>query len=91
MYDARGFPPDDFISIAAYLLECITRNHCLVDGNKRFAFGVAMTYLEYQELTLGVTNDEAAVFIRTLSSGERREDAFEKAKRWIDANIIALN
>lgn len=90
LYDAQSLPADDFIGIAAYLLECISRNHCLVDGNKRFAFAVTLAYLEFQAMTLDVTNDEAAAFVQKFSADERSDCGSRAIRDWIAEHIIAL-
>lgn len=55
---------------AAALVHSISRNHALVDGNKRLALAGLIAFLGINGRRLTMTNDEAYDFIIAVSTGQ---------------------
>jgi death-on-curing protein len=55
---------------AAALLHSLTRNHGLVDGNKRLALAAVVAFYGLNGLRLALTNDEAYDLVMAVASGE---------------------
>ena len=58
---------------AAALLHSITKNHALVDGNKRLALAGTIAFLGVNGWRLTYTNDEAYDLIISVATGELDE------------------
>jgi len=62
----------------------IARNHPFVDGNKRAALLVIITFLGLNDITFTASEAEAVVMIRDLAAGTIDEDVLS---RWIADNV----
>ena len=58
---------------AAALLHAVTRNHALVDGNKRLGLASLLAFLGVDGVRLTLTNDEAYDLVMAVSTGELDE------------------
>lgn len=70
---ARAFGADaypDLHTKAAALVHSLTKNHALIDGNKRLALAGLIAFYGVNGLRLTMTNDEAYDFIIALVVGE---------------------
>ena len=54
---------------AAVLLESLTRNHALVDGNKRVGWLAVVVFLDLNGLTLDAPDDDAYDLVMSVSTG----------------------
>ena len=54
---------------AAVLLESLTRNHALVDGNKRIGWLAVVVFLDLNGLTLDAPDDDAYDLVIAVSTG----------------------
>jgi death-on-curing protein len=54
---------------AAVLLESLTRNHALVDGNKRIGWLAAVVFLDLNGITLETPDDDAYDLVIAVSTG----------------------
>ena len=70
----------DLAVLAAAYAYGIARNHAFVDGNKRAAFLVMMTFLRKNGIAFSPSPAEAAVAIMGLAAGEIEEEGLS---RWI--------
>lgn len=59
----------DLLTKAAALLHSLTRNHALVDGNKRLALAGTIVFLGINGTRLSATNDEAYELIMSVAAG----------------------
>lgn len=59
----------DLLSKAAALLHSLTRNHALLDGNKRLALAGTIVFLGVNGTRLTATNDEAYDLIMDVAAG----------------------
>lgn len=69
---------------AAVLLESLTRNHALIDGNKRIGWLAVVVFLDLNALTLDAPDDDAYDLVISVSTGAL--DYSEVARRlepWI--------
>jgi len=64
---ADAYP--DLLTKAAALLHSLTRNHALVDGNKRLALAGTIVFLGVNGTRLSATNDEAYDLIMDVAAG----------------------
>jgi death-on-curing protein len=55
---------------AAPLLDLITKNHALVDGNKRLAWLSTMVFCDLNDLAPQLTNDEAFELVWEITSSQ---------------------
>lgn len=78
-----AFGETDYAVLAAAYAFGIARNHPFVDGNKRAAFMVAMTFLRKNGIAFAPKPAEATVAIQGLAAGEIAEDGLA---RWIRDN-----
>jgi death-on-curing protein len=78
-----AFGETDYAVLAAAYAFGIARNHPFVDGNKRAAFMVAMTFLRKNAIPFAPDPAQATVAILGLASGEIAEDGLA---RWIRDN-----
>lgn len=81
-----SFGESDYAVLAAACAFGIARNHPFVDGNKRAAFMVAMTFLRKNGIQFAPKPAEATVAILGLAAGEIDEDGLA---RWIRDNLRA--
>lgn len=63
----------DLETKAAALLQSITRNHALVDGNKRLSLAATIAFLGINGQRLTLSNDEAYDLVIAVSTGELSE------------------
>lgn len=63
----------DLETKAAALLHSITRNHALIDGNKRLSLAATIAFLGVNGRRLTLSNDEAYALVMAVSTGERSE------------------
>jgi death-on-curing protein len=68
---AYGDP--DIFDLAAAYARGITQNHPFVDGNKRTAFVVAVSFLDLNGQELSVSEAEAALVFLRLAAGQFSE------------------
>ncbi len=54
----------------------LIKNHPFIDGNKRVAFILAISFLEMNGWRFGASEDDAAVQTLALAAGELTEAAF---------------
>jgi death-on-curing protein len=78
-----AFGETDLALLAAAYAFGIARNHPFVDGNKRAAFLVAMTFLRKNGIKFAPRPAEATVAMIGLAGGEIDEDGLA---RWIRDN-----
>jgi death-on-curing protein len=74
----------DLAALAAAYAFGIARNHPFVDGNKRAAFLVVVTFLGLNGVDFLVGEAEAATIIRDLAAGLVAEEGLA---RWIRDNL----
>jgi death-on-curing protein len=72
--------------LAACYAKGIVANHPFVDGNKRTAFTVAVTFLKLNGLQLTATKESRVLTFWSLASGEISE---EQLARWLTENTAA--
>jgi death on curing protein len=72
---AYGEKPSLFRLAAAYAAG-IVKNHPFVDGNKRVALVVCMTFLELNGVTTKVSEEKLAILFERLAGGEMTEKRF---------------
>src|SRR5690606_10417007 len=78
-----AFGETDYAVLAAAYAFGIARNHPFVDGNKRAAFMVMMTFLRKNGIAFAPSAAEATIAIMDLAAGEIAEDGLA---RWIRDN-----
>jgi death-on-curing protein len=78
-----AFGETDYAVLAAAYAFGVARNHPFVDGNKRAAFMVMMTFLRKNGIAFTPKPAEATVAIMGLAAGEINEDGLA---RWIRDN-----
>ncbi len=70
---STAFGQDAYPSVhgkAAALLHSITRNHALVDGNKRLALAATIAFYGLNGIRLSLSNDEAYELVMAVAAGE---------------------
>ncbi|ADG73531.1 death-on-curing family protein [Cellulomonas flavigena DSM 20109] len=72
----------DLLTKAAALLHSLTRNHALVDGNKRLALAGTIVFLGVNGTRLTATNDQAYDLIMDVAAG--RVDDVESIRDRLD-------
>jgi death-on-curing protein len=78
-----AFGETDYAVLAAAYAFGIARNHPFVDGNKRAAFLVMMTFLRKNGIAFTPKPAEATIAIQDLAAGEIDEDGLA---RWLRDN-----
>lgn len=73
----------DLFDLAAAYAGAIVQKHPFVDGNKRTAFVVAVSFLDLNGQELGSDAAEAACVFKRLAAGEISEAEFAE---WLRAN-----
>ncbi|WP_334148706.1 type II toxin-antitoxin system death-on-curing family toxin [Hyphomicrobium sp.] len=81
-----AFGETDYAALAAAYAFGVARNHPFVDGNKRAAFMVAMTFLRKNAIPFAPKPAEATVAIQGLAAGEIDEEGLA---RWIRDTLPA--
>jgi death-on-curing protein len=84
---STAFGEDAYPSIhlkAAALLHSVSRNHPLVDGNKRLALAATIAFYGLNGLRLTMSNDEAYELIMAVAAGEL--DDVEQIARRLEAD-----
>ncbi|MEU2872118.1 type II toxin-antitoxin system death-on-curing family toxin [Streptomyces olivoreticuli] len=71
MYGQQVYP--DLIGKAAALLQALTINHPLIDGNKRTAWLACVTFLALHGIQLRPDIDAAELLVLAVTTGEMRE------------------
>ena len=79
---AYGEP--DLAALAAAYAFGLARNHPFVDGNKRTAFVVSLTFLRLNGLVLTATDADAVLTFVALAGGGLAEDALAD---WVRAHL----
>ena len=69
--------------LAASYAYGLAKNHPFIDGNKRAAFVVAVTFIELNGRRFSATEADAAVRTLALAAGEMSEAAYAA---WLEAN-----
>ena len=72
--------------LAAAYAKGIVANHPFVDGNKRTAFTVAVTFLKLNGLELTATKEDRVLTFWSLAAGEISE---EQLALWFERNTTA--
>jgi death-on-curing protein len=70
---ATAFGKDAYPSLdtkAAALLHSLTRNHALIDGNKRLGLAAVIAFYGLNGRRLTLTNDEAYELVMKVAAGE---------------------
>ncbi len=70
---STAFGQDAYPSVhgkAAALLHSITRNHALVDGNKRLALAATIAFYGLNGIRLSLSNDEAYELVMSVAASE---------------------
>jgi death on curing protein len=73
----------DLAALAAAYAFGIARNHPVVDGNKRAAFGAMIVFLGLNGVDLDVPPEDATAIILEVAAGEIDEDGLA---RWLRDN-----
>ena len=81
-----AFGETDYAALAAAYAFGIARNHPFVDGNKRAAFMVMMTFLRKNGFAFAPAPAQATIAIMGLAAGEIAEEGLA---RWIRDNLPA--
>ncbi|CAN5280506.1 hypothetical protein BH11ACT4_BH11ACT4_20280 [soil metagenome] len=69
---------------AAVLLESVTRNHPLVDGNKRLGWLATFVFYGFNRLDLDAPDDDAYALVIGIATGViRYQDAAVALERWV--------
>lgn len=72
---AYGDPPPDIFALAASYAFGLARNHAFLDGNKRAALVVSLTFLRLNQVRIDATQEEVYFTFLSLASGQITEDA----------------
>lgn len=78
---AYGSP--NIFDLAASYASGLAKNHPFIDGNKRVAFVVAITFLELNGHEFTATEADAALRTLALAAGEMTESAYAA---WLETN-----
>lgn len=78
---------EDTIAEAAALWESLFQNHPFVDGNKRTAFAVMVTFLAINGIMLEASEEAVIKFLLPLY--ERRTLTFDRLEQWLRRNVRA--
>ena len=81
-----GYYPD-IIAEAAALWESLSQNHPFIDGNKRTAFAVTLTFLAVNGVNLDASEEAVMKFLLPLY--DRSALAFDKLDAWLRRNTSA--
>jgi death-on-curing protein len=75
-----------FAQLAAAYAKGIVSNHPFVDGNKRTAFIVSVTFLRLNGLQLTASKEDRVLTFWSLAAGEITED---QLAQWFQSNTAA--
>jgi len=67
LYGQEAYP--DVFERAAVLLESLTRNHALIDGNKRLGWLATVVFFDLNGLTIDAPDDDAYDLVIAVSTG----------------------
>ena len=81
---AYSDPTPDVPALAAAYAVAIAKNHAFIDGNKRAALAVSLTFLDRNGYEMTAELDDRFEKFLALASGELEEDAFGA---WLSANV----
>ncbi len=79
--------PPSLVRLAASYAKGIIANHPFVDGNKRTAFTVSVTFLRLNGLQLTASKEDRVLMFWSLADGEITEDQLAK---WFERNTAPL-
>jgi death-on-curing protein len=79
--------PPSLARLAASYAKGIVANHPFVDGNKRTAFTLSVTFLRLNGLQLTATKEDRVLTFWGLAAGEIDED---QLARWFEQNTAPL-
>lgn len=80
--------PVSLSRLAAAYASAIAANHAFVDGNKRTAFAVSVTFLRLNGLQLTASKEERVLKFWALAAGDLRED---KLAQWFERNTTPIS
>lgn len=80
---AYGEEPVSFGRLAAAYAKGIVANHPFVDGNKRTAFTISVTFLKLNGLELTASREDRVLVFWQLAAGELTEDQLDQ---WFEKN-----
>ena len=84
--NALAYSPEcDLATLAAAYAFGIMQNHPFLDGNKRTAYVVGLTFLRLNGLTLEASSEEKYVTFLGVAEGRVSEEALA---RWIRGHVI---
>jgi len=78
---ASAFGEDAYPTLglkAAALLHSLTKNHCLVDGNKRIAWLLTTIFCDLNEFAFDLVDDDAFQLVWDIAAGEVSLPEIEK-------------
>jgi death-on-curing protein len=78
---ASAFGEDAYPTLglkAAALLHSLTKNHCLVDGNKRIAWLLTTIFCDLNEFAIDLVDDDAFQLVWDIAAGEVSLPEIEK-------------
>lgn len=79
VFGAEAYPS---VSLkAAALLQSLTGNHALVDGNKRLALNATLTFLKLNGHRIGLSRDEVYDLMIDVASGLREVEVIAERLR----------
>jgi len=71
---------------AAALLESLINNHPFVDGNKRTGITATAMFLQNNNYSLTISNQELESFVLSIASGEQTIDSITE---WLKLNTVS--
>ena len=77
-------PTPDVPALAAAYAVAIAKNHASIDGNKRAALAVSLTFLDRNGFEMTAALDDRFEKFLALAAGEIEEDAFAS---WLKKNV----
>lgn len=80
---AHSEEPPSLARLAASYAKGIVANHAFVDGNKRTAFIVSVTFLRLNGLQLSATREDRVMTFWSLADGTLSE---EQLAQWLERN-----
>jgi death-on-curing protein len=82
---AYGNPAPSLYDLAAAYAAGIARNHPFVDGNKRTALVVSLTFLEIDGIEVDANEEDIAVMFERLAAGKLKE---QQLAVWLETIAI---
>lgn len=67
---------EDVVELGAAYISAVVHNHAFVDGNKRAALLVGMTFMDINGVELDATPNELAIKMEQLAAKEIPDEAF---------------